>query len=408
VAFKVTQALLSVAKEKWPGENWEGFEKWLLDFVALGTVADCMPLLHENRTLVKYGLIVLNKTQRVGLQKLLEKAGIGGRRNGGNGNMRDNLPQGDKDLNTYSISFQIAPRLNAAGRIDHANTAYELLVTDDANEAEALADQLSAANTQRQTLTDKIMAEAMSQIGEKLGDKKIIVVKGAGWPVSLVGLVAGKISDRYNLPVIVAGEDMPSLREAGLRQASGENKLVGSGRSIEGFDIMAVMQKLEHYFARYGGHPQACGFALKSAADYDDFKKDLEDLAAKELSGRDMAKSVFVEAEVKLEDAGWELYDAMEQMEPFGEGNRRPRFLARNLEITVVEPVGRDGAHLRLMAKNGGAPKKFIGFNLAEAHAADLKIGDKIDIVFEMGVNEWNGNRELQYKIVDIGKGNEE
>jgi len=233
VAFKLAQAV--IAKDK-NNVFAPGYEKWLLDLVAIGTVADVMPLLEENRALVKYGLIVLNKTRRKGLKALAEKAGV--------------FPVKEKDLiNSENIGYVLAPRINAAGRMDHANTAYELLVSDKSQEISELVDNLEKTNQQRQRLTEKIMTEIRSQIKD-VDKEYIIIASGKDWPLGVIGLAAGRIKDEYNRPVLIIS-----------KQAK---KTVGSGRSIDEFNLIADLGELESYFDTYGGHPGAAGFSLKS------------------------------------------------------------------------------------------------------------------------------------------------
>ncbi|MFA5076474.1 MAG: single-stranded-DNA-specific exonuclease RecJ [Patescibacteria group bacterium] len=393
VAFKVAQALIKEAKKLDDQENWEGLEKWLLDLVAIGTVADCSPLLGENRTLVKYGLVVLNKTPRLGLQALFLKAAIGGN-NRINGGLKDYLPTKAGWLNTYSIAFQISPRLNAAGRLGHANTAYRLLITTDRSEAEDMADLLNQTNSQRQVLTDRLTEEVRQKVETSLKTEKLLFALGKDWPLGVIGLVAGKIMDQYNRPVIVASEN--------------DGEIVGSGRSLPAFNVIEALQQLDYLFANYGGHPAACGFTLKDKNDLAKFKKEIQQSANKNLVDKDLTKALLVEAVVDLEEVTWSLYDSLNNMEPFGDSNPRPKFLVQSVEVEALEPVGKDNLHLRLLVKQkNGLLRKFIGFGIMPEHNNKIKKGDRVDIVFDVGVNEWNGNRELQLKVIDLEKKDE-
>ncbi|MBI5621597.1 single-stranded-DNA-specific exonuclease RecJ [Candidatus Falkowbacteria bacterium] len=386
VAFKVAQALIHQAKTKAPKENWEAFEKWLLDLVAIGIVADVMPLLGENRTLVKYGLVVLNKTSRLGLRALLFKAGIGGNGRMANG-LRDLLPKAG--LNTYSIAFQIGPRLNAAGRMDHANTAYGLLMTTDPAEAETLSDQIQESNTARQTLTETIMRTAAPACQEQVtANHQLLVIYGNDWPTGVLGLVAGKLMDQFGRPVIVA--------------SFYQGKVVASGRSLPQFDLFVALGQQEKYFTNFGGHPAACGFTLQDPQSVEAFQRDIQAAADAQLAGVQFGALLEIAAEIDLAAITWGLYDELEKMEPFGEANRRPLFLLRQLAVDGVEPLGKDQTHLKLMVKQAnGLVRKLIGFGLASSFG-HLRRGDHVDAVVEVGVNEWNGNRELQMKVVDM------
>lgn len=386
VAFKVVQALVNYeprTKNKEHGTKSsklkvlssglrDGYDKWLLDLVALGTVADCVPLIGENRTLVKYGLIVLQKTRRLGLQELAKVAQI-------------SLAGAD----TYTIGFQIAPRLNAAGRLDHANTAFELLMTKDREEARQIAENLNKKNQERQRTTEKMVQEAREQIGEVDKNKKILIAQKQGWSAGLVGLVAGKLSDEFVRPSLVIG----------LKK----DEAVGSGRSIPEFDITQALIKCGDLLTRYGGHSQACGFELP-VKNLEKFKAGMCKIAGEQLKSEDLTKKTFIDTEIKLEQIDWPLLGLLDSFEPFGEENPRPKFVVYGLEVVQLDKVGADGKHLKLMVKHCESDhcRKLIAFGIGNSWGDQLKIGDKIDIVFEVSVREWNGQRELQLKVVDL------
>jgi len=370
VAYKFVQGLIAKHHEYKVSQLPAGWEKWLLDLVAIGTVADMMPLLGENRTLVRYGLVVLQKARRLGLQQLAQLMG-----------------DDPVNFNERSIGFRIAPRLNAAGRLDHANTAYELLITQEPAEAENLSKQLNSTNQQRQQLTDKIYQEAIQVIGEPEKSDFLIAV-GDGWPTGVVGLVAGRLTDRFYRPSLVISR-------------FGGN-LIGSGRSISEFNIIKAMQQCDEYLTRYGGHAQACGFTLKDEAAIEPFAAKMTALFSKSVDVKKIAPSVKIDTEVKVEDIDWDFYDLLEKFQPFGEANFKPIFLARNLLVDSVQPVGSDNNHLRLIVTGAdGRTRKFIGFSLGY-WLEKIKKGDRLDLVFDVDVNEWNGNRELQFKIIDL------
>ncbi len=376
VAFKFVQGILHKIKTTAPKiefrEDPEGFEKWLLDLTAIATIADIMPLLGENRTIVKYGLIVLNKTKRLGLKKMIDSLGL----------------NKAKLLDARNVSFQISPRLNAAGRIDHANQAYELLKTSDGNEVDKLVAALNKTNEDRQALSERVTAEAKEKIGEEVGERKVLFAVGKGWPIGIVGLVAGKIADNLWRPTFIMAEK--------------EGNIMGSGRSIPEFDIMEGLREAKEFLSHYGGHAGACGFTLKNKKDLKRFEKTLEKFAEKKLAGSELVPSLNIDSEVKLEKINWELFELLEKFSPFGKGNERPRYLGRGLTVESFEGVGNNGNHLRInLSHENGQKKKFIGFCFG-SWCEKLKAGDKIDVVFEIDVNEWNGNRELQMKIIDL------
>lgn len=391
-AFKLAQGLLKEHKESHTalpdGQPHEGFEKWMLDLVAIATIGDMVPLLGESRTLTRYGISVLNKTRNLGLQKLLIAANIAD----------ENGKSKKGQYNAFTVGFQIVPRLNAAGRMDHANTAYGLLVAEDEAEAEKLATQLCKNNSERQKITEQMTSQAIKQIEESgQKDNPFLFVLGEDWGIGVLGLIAGRLKDKYYRPVMVMG------------QSNGE--IYGSGRSIREFNMIRAMQSSAELFDKFGGHPQACGFTLKSPEIYEQFKATMIKLAEEETRGLDLMPQINIDAEVDLDEVDWKLYDMLEKFEPFGQANEEPAYLACGLTITSISPVGQDGKHLRLLLKhNSHVIRKTIGFGLGDPNRhpdnwkEKLKAGDKIDMVFSLSVNEWNGNRELEMSIEDIKK----
>lgn len=390
VAFKLAQGLLEThgkAHETLPnGERHESIEKWLLDMVAIASVADMVPLLGESRTLTKYGLIVLNKTRRVGLQKLLLEARLLEE----DGTMK-------RELTADTIGFQIAPRINAAGRLGHANVAFQLLNTESPIEAVDLAYQLDQNNKDRQQRTEQYVKEAIKQVEEGGQEKNsILFVIDKDWSTGIVGLIASRLKEKYGKPTIAMGWN--------------EGNIVGSGRSVTGFNMIGSMQEIPEFFLKFGGHPMACGFTLASPESLDGFKIALMKKFDEKTTDLDMSPNLLIDSEVTLKDVDWELFDLLDKFKPFGMHNERPKYLARNLSVTAVEPLGADGKHMKLMVRETAGPlRKTVGWRMCGESASTnwckvLTVGDKIDIVFEVDVNEWNGNRELQLTIVDLKK----
>jgi len=388
VAFKLLQAMLQLHEQKHEllpnGERPEALEKWSLDMVAISSVADMVPLLHESRTLTKYGLIVLNKTRRIGLQKLLLEA-----------RLMHNDGQMKSELTTDTIGFQIAPRINAAGRMNHANVAYRLLVTNDPIEAINLAYELNQNNQERQRLVEGVMREAVKQ-AEAQKEMPVLFIIGNDWPVGIIGLIAGKIKERYYKPTMV------------ITQSQAE--LIGSGRSIAELDMIEALQEIPQVFKKFGGHPMACGFTLNPAISLTECQTICTQKFQEKIIISDTSAKLIIDAQIDLDEVNWELYDIIQKFSPFGQDNPKPKYLARDLTVTALEPVGKDKKHLRLMVRSKtGRIRKTIGWGLCNPEKNDqvdwgkaLAIGDKIDLVFEIDVNEWNGNRELQLTIVDL------
>jgi single-stranded-DNA-specific exonuclease len=369
VAFKFASALLEEARQR-GGLLSDGHEKWLLDLVAIATVTDVVPLVGENRVLERYGLLVLNKTRRKGIQKLLDVAGskVGA-------------------LDTVSIGFQIGPRLNAAGRMAHASAALDLLLEEDDSRATQLAMQLHETNTHRQKASQAMYLAAREQVEKKSSDK-ILVAVGDGWGAGLVGLVAGKLNHEFHKPVLVVGKDA--------------DRYVGSGRSIEGFDITRALHAAAAYLDKFGGHPQACGFSTTGVERFEQAISTMQFFAEQNIDDDLLLPSTKIDAQITFEEIDWELYDSLAQLRPFGTGNPEPKFVSRGVRVVAMSVVGADGKHLRLrVGSPNGRMMQAIGFGLG-SHCASLTLGQPIDLLFTIDVNEWNGNREQQLRVIDI------
>ncbi len=371
VAFKLVQALLK-KNDQFPISNnqlnSEAFEKWLLDLVAIGSIADLVSLKGENRTLVKYGLIVLNKTSRPGLRSLIKKAG---------------LSLGN--LNSWNIAYQLAPRLNAAGRIDHANIALEMLLTKDKERAENLAEKLNQLNQNRQKIIEKIFEKIKEKIGET-PKEKIIVEAEKNWPVGVLGLVSHQITEFYHRPSILL-----TIRE---------NDIKGVGRSIEEFNLIESLKELEKFFSHYGGHSGAAGFTLKekNLELLNEFSSKIKKIAEEKLKDLDLRPKIFIDSEINLEEITWPLYEEIKKFEPFGKDNPKPVFLAKSLIVEGIEKVGKNGQHLKIIVNRG---RKLLYFGIGNK-LSHLKRNNQIDVVFEIGENEWDGIKELEFRILDV------
>jgi single-stranded-DNA-specific exonuclease len=368
VAFKLACALYDEARTR--GAAFPpGQEKWLLDLVAIATVTDMVPITGENRVLETFGLLVLNKTKRPGLRALIEIAG---------GKLGE--------LNTTSIGFQIGPRLNAAGRMKHAYDALELMIEEDETVAMTKAMHLQETNKARQARSDEMYKEAKKQLTETPTD--CIILAQDGWQAGLVGLVAGKLLNEYNVPVFIFAK-------------TGEH-YVGSGRSTDTIDLMPALHAAAEHLEKYGGHPQACGLSIASTEAFEAATKIMRETIVASMQNADATPTLPVDAEMKLEDVSWELLEGIEKCKPFGMGNASPLFAARSVTVVGLSTVGAEGKHLRLTVQSpNGKILKMIGFSFG-FHIGSLHLGDVIDVAFEVSVNEWNGNRELQGRIVDL------
>ncbi len=373
VTYKLVQAVLSKNRQK--KKNAEAFLKWLLDLVVIGTIADIVPLISENRTLVKYGLIVLNKTKRQGILSLI---------------MQSNLKLGE--INTYSIGYILGPRLNASGRLKHAQKSFELLVCSLKDKASKITCDIDALNKQRQNLTKSIIEQAREKLKELKSDQKIIMLASKNWPASVAGIVAGKLRDEFYRPTLIVQHKKDISR--------------GSARSIPKFNITSVLESCSDLFEEVGGHSQAAGFTYKTKNHNLIFDK-LFKITQQELSLEDIKKIINIDVQIDLNNINWKFFENIQKFEPYGEGNHRPVFLISNVEIVDIYKVGNNGQHLKIGVKDKKSviSSEAIGFNLTEGNG-HLQIGDKVDIVFHLICNRWNGNKQLQLKIIDIKKCN--
>lgn len=381
VAYRLAQAVLrAVAQQKWSrisSEEISQIEVQLLDLVALGTVADMMPLLGENRSLVHRGLLQLNQTQRVGLRSLMKQA---------------DLRAGSVD--TTAISFRLAPRINAAGRLDSAVLAYELLRSNDETKAYSLAATLESLNQKRQLLTTEAQAEAEAQVAAQFSDDPaIFVVHSANFEPGIVGLVAGKLTERFYRPAIV------------IEQGDAESH--GSARSIREFDISAALDQVRHLLVRHGGHTRAAGFTIKTEL-LPVFIDEIRQVARQQIALlADLRPTLDVDVDVTLNDLNWGVLELFARLEPTGQENPQPILMAQKVKVADARTVGQ-GKHVKLGLEASptrkGAPGKIyeaVAFHQG-ARIKSLGKGAMIDIVFNLEANEWNGNRTLQLNVLDM------
>ncbi len=369
VAFKLACGLYEEARIRGAAFP-EGQEKWLLDLVAIATVTDMVPMVGENRVLEQFGLLVLNKTRRVGLRALIE---ISGGKFG--------------ELDTTSIGFQIGPRLNAAGRMEHAREALNLLIEEDEMVAKEKAERLHSINKDRQKRSEEMYQEAKVKI-QGMNNERCIIVASDGWQAGLVGLVAGKLMNEFNVPVLVFGKE--------------GDRYIGSGRSNEILNLMPVLHASSEFLLKYGGHPQACGLTIIGEENYRKAEEKMREVIEELLKSADLTPILPVDAEILLKDISWELHDGIERCKPHGMGNPPPTFVSRNIRVIGMNTVGEDGKHLKLTFQGQyGKVFKMIGFKFGFWNK-QITIGDSVDVVYEITLNEWNGNRELQGKIVDL------
>ncbi len=368
VSYKFAQALLEAARGRGL-DIPEGWEKWLLDLVAIATVTDMVPLIGENRVLEAYGLRVLNKTKRPGLLALFTSAGL--------------IPG---MLDTESVGFAIGPRINAAGRMDHASLALRLLLSESVGEATALALELEGRNRERQQATRKMMEEAEKKLD---ASGKVMMLWDESWSPALVGLVAGRLMERFSRPCVAIGQHGGTW--------------IGSGRSIAAYDITQAMRASgEGILTRVGGHVQACGFALEDAVRLPDLKARLLEHAEQALDDMMLQPTLDVDSEVTLSAVNMPMVEQIESMAPFGIGNPRPTFVARNAFIVRLDRLGAQGQHLKLeVTDESGQRVKIMGFRMADRWK-ELAPSARVDVAFSMSINEWNGRKSAEGRLIDL------
>lgn len=371
VAFKFASGLIHEARKR-GADIPEGYEKWFLDFVAIATVTDVMPILGENRVLELFGLQVLNKTRRPGLRAILAMSGtdLG-------------------TIDTSAIGFRIGPRLNAAGRLASARLAFDALTAPTAESAAVAATRLESLNKERQAIFRDSYKEA-EQIAKSMIDEgcSVLVVASDVWLPGIVGLIAGRLVNDFGVPAFA--------------MTKVEDHYVGSGRTAGGLHLVEAMNACGDIFIKKGGHPQACGLSVPSMNEVGMFREQMNVFAKTKFGDAGPSITLAIDAIVAPSSFTLEMIGELNACAPFGEGNRPPVFAALKLTVMIAETMGATGAHLRLtVVDDGGKISKMVGFGMGDKAEA-LTRGKQIDIAYEPGVNEWNGRKDVQCRIVDI------
>jgi len=393
VAFKLVCALLYQATL--PAKQKFLIAERSLDLVAVGTIADMVSLLGENRFLVKRGLSILNQNRRLGLKALFQTAKIAL----------------DRPLEEWNVGWQLGPRLNAASRLGHANSAFALISAEDEVEARNLAQELNQRNLNRQQITEEIIKQMEAQIDKDNLPPLIIGVAqdGQSWNEGIVGLIAGKICDKYHRPTLVVAriieEEERNQADTGLKAAQLSFK--GSGRSIEGFNLIAAIEECSEFLDKYGGHPMACGFSIENVENLNGFRDKLLVIAKKKLTPEILVPKLSLDAALSAREITLSLADSLTKLAPFGQNNPQPKFTSANLRVDDIVWMGKDRQHIKLRLAAANSQDIFsvgaIAFNAPDTFK-DLQIGDIIDLAYYLEINEFNGRRELQLKIIDWRK----
>ncbi len=331
---------------------------------AIGTIADMVPLVGPNRSIAKSGLAAINETKRVGLEALLIDAG---------------LTKGALDV--YAVSHALAPRLNAAGRLEHAMDALRLTCTKQSDKAALLAQKLGLTNRDRQKLTEETILHARGMLkGKAL--KKLIFVTHESYNPGVIGLVAGKLMEEYYLPVIVVSKGNEFSR--------------ASARSISGFNIVEAIRTCIDILVDVGGHPMAAGFTVETK-NLVVLQERLEKIAEDVLNEDTLTRTLKIDAEIPLDFVTPEIYKLLQQLQPFGFGNPEPVFATRGVSVEDARLVGAEGKHLKLRLSSIDA----IAFNFGSLYGK-LQNNSTVDLAYTIDMNTWNGNSRLQLKVKDI------
>ena len=370
VAYKFAEALIREC-----GYDVPTYRRRFCDLAAIGTVADVVPLLGENRILVKFGMDELPRTGKKGLKALLDIAGLANTR-----------------ISSHALAYGLGPRLNAAGRLGHASTALELLLTTDATEASDLAQKLDATNKERQAEQERITNEALRVIADdSLDDKlKVLVLSSKGWHPGIVGIVASKITDRYSRPSILI-----SIDESG-------NAGVGSARSIAAFDLFDALGKCGHMLDRFGGHRRAAGLSI-STSRLQEFSDEINRIADEILTDSDLMPQLDVDTTIDIEVATQSFARELQLLEPYGFGNRQPVFVSKDVPIIQKARIGATGAHLKLkLGTKLGRPLECVAFGWGE-HEDAFQLGSCVDVCYNVQINQFGGNETVQAVLRDAG-----
>ncbi len=366
VAFKLLQGLTRTLNL----DEAHFFENYV-DIVSVGTIADVMPLIGENRILVKNGLESLASTKNPGLRALMKQAGVN-----------------TAHISTSSVGFGLAPRINAAGRMDDPKLGVELLLAQTDEEAEEKASLLDSINRERQAIEQEIYEEAIQMLSDesnRFAKDSVLVLSKNGWHSGIIGIVASKITEKYNKPCILISSD-------------GEESK-GSGRSIRGFNLFEALSHCGDKLIRFGGHELAAGLTV-ATDEIEAFRKEINAYAENHLSEADFVPTLTVDTQLPVSYTNLNTVDKLSVMEPFGMNNPNPVFYCGGLKVTGVHTMS-EGKHLRLQLSDGAVSVQAVGFSMGYL-AEELSVDDRVDIVFNLEANIYRGERRAQILLKDM------
>ena len=361
VVFKVIQAI----SKRFNLEEKEYLK--YLDLVCVGTISDIVPLVDENRVISKLGLKLVAVTRNIGLKALLKSTGA-------------------KTVDSSTISFCVAPRVNACGRLGYEQEALELFLTDNIVKAEEIARRLNKYNSERQQKEVKIFNEAIEMIEQGEKNKNCIILGKENWHHGVIGIVSSKVTEMYYKPsILICFED-------------DEGK--GSGRSIQGFDLHEALGKCQKHIERFGGHSMAIGITIKKS-EFDEFKQDVEKYT-ENTNIKELIPIIKIDKEITIDDINMETIKELKKLEPYGEANKMPLFIYKNLKIDSIRALS-EGKHIKLTLKDKNVVIDAIGFNMGNL-VNEYLLGDKIDVVGSLEINKFNGKESIQLNLKDIRK----
>lgn len=366
----VVYKLIWGLRNEYPQIITESFLKWNLDLIAISTISDVVPLIDENRIIAKFGLKVLKKSKNIGLGAIYNQAGID-----------------PEKIDSYVVGFQIGPRINAPGRLEHATISFEVLISDDLTEVKDLASKLEKQNILRQKMMEKILIDVEATIKKNnLLKNKILVLGSKSWNKGVIGPVASNVVEKFCRPVILFSEE--------------KDKFVGSARSISGFNIVKAIDELKEFTLGFGGHAGAAGIQIKKV-DFSIFSKKIVQLAEKKISEEDLKPKLKIDLELPKDKINISTFKKILDLEPFGLGNPRPVFITEKIQLLSHRYVGKDEKHLQLIFSAGNRKVKGIVFNHQKSHCS---IGSQkfYDIVYAPSLNFWNGKWWPDLQIIDF------
>ena len=378
VAFKLVQALLFSLPKKLKDKSYKlpppGWEKWLLDMVGLATLSDMVPLIGENRALARYGLLVLRKSPRLGLQQLLRRLKIN-----------------QRFLTEDDIGFMIAPRINAASRMGKPMDAFELLIADDEVEAAELAAHLDKINQERKGMVAAITKEVRKIMLTRQSGNQVIVIGNPDWRPSLLGLVANALKDEHGKPVFLWGRDDKAI-------------IKGSCRSAGGVNMVELMNEAREIFLEFGGHALSGGFTVAEEKIHnleEELARAYERLSKPMIINNE---EFLADAALSLDEVNADTYKLIEKLSPFGTGNPKPIFLLRNVSPTAVRQFGRESNHLEIIFENSRTEKiSAIGFfQKADSFGRPVGAGESLNLAATLECSNFRRTPEIRLRLVDI------